>query len=132
MKAVLVQPPVLWTTTPPLGLAYLAGELLAAGDEVEILDANIELHSRDREAYGRLASLAREYGQESPLRRLFPAALAARLAECRPSAWKDLERHAEGWALRVLSAAPDLVGVSLHAESLLAGLALARASRRLA
>src|SRR5688572_24639472 len=130
MKAVLVQLPIFWTTTPPLGPAYLAGELLAAGDKVCLRDFNIELYAADRESYGTVEALASEYGHTSPLRQRPIAELPNLLRWSKPLEWAILIRLLETWADAILAEEPDLVGLSLHEGSLLAGVLLAWQVRR--
>ena len=130
MKAVLVQPPIFWTTTPPLGPAYLADELLAAGNEVRLLDFNIELYPADRKSYGTVEALASEFGHTSPLRQQPLAELPNLLRWSKPHEWAILIRLVENWAAAILAEEPDLVGLSLHEGSLLACLLLAWQVRR--
>jgi radical SAM superfamily enzyme YgiQ (UPF0313 family) len=125
MKAVLVQPPIFWTTTPPLGPAYLAAELLAAGDDVRLLDFNIELYAADGKAYKAVEALASEFGHTSPLRQRRVGELPNLLRWSKPHEWAILVRLVESWAAAVLAEEPDLVGLSLHEGSFLAGLLLA-------
>jgi hypothetical protein len=68
MNVALVQPPVFWTTTPPLGPAYLAGELRSAGESVALFDFNIELFAHDPARYAQVRALAERVGHDSPLR----------------------------------------------------------------
>ena len=132
MNTVLVQPPVFWTTTPPLGLAYLAGELRAAGEPVTLIDFNIELLRQDPGAYVQVRSLVERFGHDSPLRALPIDDVGAVLARTCPTDWSTVDRLVDGWVARILAATPDLVGLSLHEESLLPALLIARRLRQIA
>src|SRR5688572_12095675 len=131
MNTVLVQPPVFWTTTPPLGLAYLAGELRAAGEPASLIDFNIELMRQDPGAYVQVRSLVERFGHDSPLRALPMDDVGAVLARTCPTDWSTVDRLVDGWVARILAATPDLVGLSLHEESLLPALLIARRLRQI-
>lgn len=130
LKVVLIQPPIFWTTTPPLGPAYLAGEALAAGYEVRLFDFNIGLFSTNREAYCSVRLLVDKFGHASPLRRTSTDEISAALRALYPCEFKQLEHLTQEWAARVIDERANIVGISIHEESLLVALLLARRLRQ--
>jgi hypothetical protein len=131
MNVTLVQPPVFWTTTPPLGMAYLAGELRRAGETAAMLDFNIELFAADPPAYAHVKRLAEQVGHDSPLRSRPLEDMFGTLARAFPVEWEALARLVDTWVPRILATRPDLVGLSIHEESLLSALVIAGRLRRL-
>jgi pyruvate-formate lyase-activating enzyme len=131
INAALVQPPVFWTTTPPLGTTYLAGELRAAGDRVTLFDFNVELFAADPAAYGAVRRLADQVDHASPIRRLSPGELFAALARGWPADWTTLQRLTDVWVSRILETRPDMVGFSLHEQSIVPALFIADGIRRM-
>jgi hypothetical protein len=131
MNVTLVQPPVFWTTTPPLGPAYLAGELRRAGETPSMLDFNIELFAGDPPAYAHVRRLTEQVGHDSPLRSLPLDDMFVTLARAFPVEWHALAGLVDTWVARILATRPDLVGLSIHEESLLPALGIADRLRRL-
>jgi pyruvate-formate lyase-activating enzyme len=131
MKAALIQPPVFWTTTPPLGITYLAGELRSAGHAAALFDFNIELCATDAPAYAQVRRIVELVGHDSPLRLLPLAKTFEALRRACPVEWRLVSRLADDWAERTLASDPDLVGLSIHEDSLLPALLIASRIRDL-
>jgi hypothetical protein len=125
MNIALIQPPIFWTTTAPLGPAYLAGELRTAGETATLIDFNIELLRRDPAAYVQVQGLTERFAHDSPLRTLAVAEIEPALSRTCATDWRTLDGLVDEWVSRILRTAPDLVGLSIHEESLLPALLIA-------
>ncbi|MFI5350533.1 MAG: B12-binding domain-containing radical SAM protein [Elusimicrobiota bacterium] len=112
MKIALIQPPVWWTSDPPLGLAQIAGCAKHRGHDVRVFDLNMLLWKRRGQKYENLWNWE-QFGFWND-----PAFVAG--------FFKDHSSYLEEILTEVLKTDAKVVAFSVHAGSQVAALALAR------
>jgi hypothetical protein len=112
MKVALIQPPVWWTSDPPLGLAQIAGCLKHEGHDVRVFDLNMLLWKRRGRKYENLWNWEQFAFWNDPA---FVAGF-----------FKDQSSYLEELLAGVLKSDAKVVGFSVGAGSQTAAHALAR------
>ena len=112
MKIALIQPPVWWTSDPPLGLAQIAGCAKHAGHDVRVFDLNMLLWKRRGQKYENLWNWE-QFGFWND------AAFVAAF-------FRDQSSYLEEILTDVLKTDAKVIAFSVHAGSQEAALALAR------